>query len=200
MKSMLLLKQCLFAALLLTFASGCTHLMPVSVQTTTLPTGQVLPHHVALVLNEEYSNYKYEFHAAGDTWVHNFGPALQDYSRNVVGKSFKQMEVVPSEKKAASQTSADLILIPRAVKCDNSIPVWAWEDVNLTLVVEWTAKDRASQNTVWLKTITANASEAGGNMFTQGKHDRILNQKLFDDLSLKTYNAFQEAPELHDSK
>jgi hypothetical protein len=194
-KSMRLIKQSLFAVLVLTLANGCTHLRPVSVQQTNLPSAQLLPHHAALVITEEFANYKHEFSAMGDTWVHPYGPALQDYARNVTGRSFQQVDVVPSEEKAISLTSDDLILIPRAVKCDNSVGVWAWEKNNLTLVVEWTAKDRASQNTVWLKTITANASEAGGNAFTQGKHDRIQSQKLFDDLSLKTYNAFQEAPE-----
>jgi hypothetical protein len=82
------------------------------------------------------------------------------------------------------------------VKAENSVPVWAWENVNFTLVVEWTAKDRASQNTVWLKTITADASEVGGNAFSGKKHQQILMQKLFDDLSVKTHEAFQLSPEL----
>ncbi len=168
-------------------------------QPTLLPAGQVLPHHAALVLNQEYANYKRQFSVLGDTWIYALGVPLQDYARQLATKSFQHVEVVSSEEKAAA-TSADLILIPRAVKSDNSIPVWAWENINITFVMEWTAKDRATQNTIWLKTITGNASETGGNAFTQKKHERILYQKLFDDLSLKTYQAFQDAPELHGSK
>jgi hypothetical protein len=191
-----LVTQSLFAVVVMSLASGCTHLRQVSIQPTALPAELGLPHHAALVLNQEFANYKHEFSAMGDTWIVSLGPALQDYALSVAGKSFQKIDVVPSEEKAASFTSDDLILIPRAVKSENSMPAWAWDDVNLTLVVEWTAKDHASQNIVWLKTITANASETAGNMFTGGRHSRILSQKLFDDLSLKTYDAFQEAPEL----
>ena len=119
---------------------------------------------------------------------------LQNYAREVTGKSFQQIEVVPSVEKAAALTSADLILIPRAVKSDVSIPVGGFSKENLTFVVSWTAKDRATQNTVWLATITANATEKKVNV--NWHHGGKLYQGLFDDLSLKTYSAFQEAAEL----
>lgn len=89
-------------------------------------------------------------------------------------------------------TSDDLILIPRVVKSDTS---FGHGKYTITLVMEWTAKNRASQNTVWLKTLTGNASEEMGNAFTILKHRRLLFQNLFDDLSPKTYQAFHEAPE-----
>jgi len=124
--------------------------------------------------------------------------ALQDYARNVTGKSFQHVDAVPTEEQAASLTSDDLILIPRVVESDNSVPGFSFGSgkFTLTMVVEWTAKSRPNQNTVWLKTFTANSSEEVGTAFTAAKHKRILFQKLFDDLSLQTYNAFQEAPEL----
>lgn len=190
----------LFAILVLTLASGCTHLRTVSVQPTALPAGQLLPHHVALVLNQELADYKHVYTRGIDTFDYSFGVPLQNYARQVAAKSFQQVDVVPSLEKAAALRSDDLILIPRAVKSDVSVPVWAWQNDNLTLVVEWTAKDRASQNTIWLTTITANASEPMGSAFSESKHQRIMYQKLFDDLSLKTYNAFQEAPELRGSQ
>jgi hypothetical protein len=194
MKSMRMITPSLSAVLLLTLASGCTHLRTVSVQPAALPAGQQLPHHVALVLDQGLADYKHEYHEGGDTFIYAFGVPLQDYARQVTVKSFQQMEVVPSVERAAALTSADLILIPRAVKSDVSIPVWGPQDENLTFVVSWTAKDRASQNTVWLTTITANAAEKKSKVNLH--HGGKLYQRLFDDLSLKTYNAFQEAPEL----
>jgi hypothetical protein len=199
MKSIRLIASFLFAVLVLTLASGCTHLKTVSVQPSALPTGQLLPHNVALVLDQELADYKNEYSRGQDNFIDSLGVPLQDYARQAAAKSFQQVDVVPTVKKAAALASADLILIPRAVKSDISIPVWAWDNDNLTLVMEWTAKDRASQNTIWLTTITANASEPMGSAFSYGKNQRILYQKLFDDLSLKTYNAFQGAPELRGS-
>ena len=180
------------AVLLLALVSGCTHTMKVAVKPTTLPVSQKLPHRAALVLNQELADYKYEMKMMGDTWVYPFGPALQDYARDVATHCFENVQIVPSPE----QASADLVLIPRALKTEQSMGVWAWDKINLTMSVEWVARDRASQNTVWLRTITGEASEAGGNAFTGPKHRRILIQKLFDDLSLKTHAAFQEAPEL----
>jgi hypothetical protein len=42
----------------------------------------------------------------------------------VVGESFQQVDVVPSLEKASELTNTDLILIPRTIKFDCSIPVW----------------------------------------------------------------------------
>jgi hypothetical protein len=200
MKSMRLIVQIVFVVLALSLTSGCTHLKTVSAQPTALPAGQLLPHHVALVLDQDLANYKNKYSRGEDNFVDALGVPLQDYARQVAAKSFQQVDVVPSVEKAAALASADLILIPQAVKSDISIPVWAWGNDNLTLVVKWTAEDRASQNTVWLRTITANASEPMGSVFSANKNQRILYQKVFDDLSLKTYNAFQTAPELRSSQ
>jgi hypothetical protein len=193
MKFTRLIIQSLLAVLALTLAGGCGITMSqVSVQQSPLTGGRVLPHRAVLVLNQELADYKHGFHLVGGTDVYPIGSALQDYARNVTGRSFQQVDVVPSEEKAASLTSDDLILIPRAVKSDTS---FGHGKFTITLVVEWTAKNRASQNTVWLKTITANASEKMGSAFTTLKHRRMLFQKAFDDLSPQTYKAFQEAPE-----
>lgn len=197
---MRLIAQTSFAVLVLTLAGGCTIVKTVSVQPSPLPAGQLLPHHVALVLDQDLANYKNEYSRGEDNFVDALGVSLQDYARQVATKSFQQVDVVPSVEKAAGLASADLILIPQAVKSDLSIPVWAWDNDNLTLVVKWTAKDRATQNTVWLTTLTANASEPMGTAFGANKRQRILYQKAFDDLSLKTYNAFQAAPELRGSQ
>ena len=198
MKTMRLITQSLFAVLLLTLASGCGHTFSqVPVHQVALTGGQVSPHHIALVLNQELATYQHKFVLVGGTDSYPIGDALQDYARNVTTNSFQQIDVVPSEEKAASLTSDDLILIPRFVKSDTS---FGHGKFTITLVMEWTAKNRASQNTIWLKTITATASEKMGSAFTTLKHRRLLFQKAFDDLTPQTYKAFQEAPELRGSQ
>lgn len=194
MKSMRLIFQSSCAVLVLTLAAGCgVTFSPVLVQQVDLTGGRVLPHHVVLVLNQDLADYKAELRLVGGTDSYPIGAALQDYARNVAGKTFQGVDVVPSEEKAASLTSDDLILIPRVVKSDTS---FGHHKYNITLVVEWTAKDRASKNVIWLKTITGNATEPMGSAFNNLKHRRHLFQAVFDDLNPRTYEAFQEASEL----
>lgn len=191
---MRIITQSKLAVLVLALTGGCSfNFKPVSIQPAALTGGQVLPHRVALVLTPEFTDYKHTFHLMGETDVYPVGDALRDYASNVAGKSFRQVDVVPSELQAAALTSDDLILIPKVVKSDSS---FGKRKFNLTLVVEWTAKDRTSQNTVWLKTITGDVSDTSGSAFSTYKHERMLFQAAFDDLSPKTYQAFQEAREL----
>ena len=58
----------------------------------------------------------------------------------------------------------------------------------------WMAKSPTTKNTVWLKTITANVTDEAS------ASAPVLFQKLFDDMSLQTHKAFQDAPELHGSR
>ena len=181
---------------LLAMATGCTHLAVISVRPTSLPADNKLTLRAVLELSKDLADYKHEYKIGGDTWVFPYGPPLQDYARQAVSASFKQVFEASTSEEALANSSADIVLIPRPVKADQSLGVMAWSKVNFTLVIEWRALDRASKNTIWLKTITADASETEGNLFTGKKHRRILIQKLFDDLSFKTHEAFQNAPEL----
>ena len=196
MKHKTTLIRSLLCVCLMTLATGCTHMAVISVHPTAMTGDNKLPLHAVLVLNRELIDYKHQYSLEGDTWVFPFGPPLQDYARQTVNASFRQVDEASSADEAFTNPSADIVLIPRPVKADQSLGVMAWSKVNFTLVVEWKALDRANTNTIWLKTITADATETEGNVFTGKKHQRILMQKLFDDLSVKTHEAFQNAPEL----
>lgn len=200
MKHRNLMFMTLFCLSFLAFATGCTHMIPISVQPTVLPSSGKLPIHVVVVLNKDLAEYKHEYSLEGDTFVYLYGQPLQSYARQTANASFKQVDEATSTEEAFTNTSADIVLVPRPVKADQSFGLATWSKVNLTLVIEWKALDRVNKNTIWLKTITADASETQGNLFTGKKHFGILTQKLFDDLSLKTYSAFQEAPELRSTQ
>ena len=189
----------LLCVCLLALLTGCTHMVPISVRPTAMTGGNKLPLHAVLALNKELSGYKHHYNLEGDTWVYAFGPPLQNYARQVAKASFQQVDEAPSTEEALTNLSADIVLIPRPVKADQSLGVMAWSKINFTLVVEWTALDRVSKNTIWLKTITADTTETEGNVFTGKKHQSILMQRLFDDLSIKTHEAFQNATELRGS-
>jgi hypothetical protein len=190
------LESLLLAAALLG-AAGCTHTAKINVTPTHLPSvaGQPKsPVHAALVLDPEFSDFQYHFKLMGDTFVFPMGPSLNLYARNVVEHVFGQVTVHASPEAAAN--SADAILIPRALKADSSMGIWAWDDRSQSLIVEWTLKDAENQNVLWVKPIEGKGIETGGNLFTAKSHEKKLFQKLFDDLSLKTFEALKSSPEI----
>jgi hypothetical protein len=181
---------------LLALATGCAHMMDVSVQPAPIGPGETLPLRVALAPDKDFDSFKYEFHLMGDTWVYPFGPVLEAYARRVAETCFLSVEKQATAEAAFASSSVDLVLTPRAVKAESSRGVMAWDKTRITLVVEWRARDRATQNTVWLATITAEAEEPGGNAFSHSGHERVLMQKLFDELTVKTVEAIRGATEL----
>lgn len=176
----------LASALLAT--AGCTHTAKIKVVPTQLPAAQAkLPGRAALVLDEEFNSFQYQFKMMGDTFVYPVGPSLNQYARNVVEHAYSRITVVPTAEAAVGH--ADAILVPKALKADQSHGVWAWDDRRFSLIVEWTLKDGQNRNVLWVKPIEGKATETGGNLFTGKSHERKLFQKLFDHLSLKTYEA-----------
>jgi hypothetical protein len=192
MKSLKLFIESLFIVMILSVASGCSFV--VHVRPTRLGGGELLPHHVALVLDQNLASYEHKMVLIGGSDNYPMGEALQGYARNVTTESFHQVEVI-STPEAAVSSSSDIILIPRVIKSDNSLSKFipfVPPKLTMTLVVEWTAKSRTTGNIVWLKTITANATAPAR------KKDELF-QRLFDDLSRKTYQAFQESSEFRDN-
>jgi hypothetical protein len=195
MKYLCFIAQSLLAVLVLALTGGCsTTMSPVHVEQKDVTGGQVLPYHVALVINPELTEYKHRWVLSGGDELYPIGDALRGYAINVATKSFRQVDVVPSEEKAASLTSADLILIPRAVKSDTTFTAIAIGHGRYfgTLVVEWTARNRSNQKTVWLKTLTSNATR-DFSVFSFVDDRFKLFQDVFDDLNPQTYKAFQGA-------
>lgn len=187
----------LFGAILCLLGTGCTHVQKPKIQRTTLAAeakSGALPLKVALVMDAAWTNYTFQFSKMGDTWKYPLGASMIDYARNVTGHSFRQVVEFVSADAAANQ--ADVILQPRVAKSDQAMGMLAWQDRTLVFLVEWTARDAANRNTVWLTTIDAKAAHNAGNMFTFNGNERKLFQKIFDDLSNKTVKAFAESPEL----
>lgn len=181
---------------LLIQATGCTHMVDIHVQPTTLQPGNTLPIRAGLVLNKELADYSYTLHYVGDSWLYDFGPPLQDYARRTANAIFQQVVEEPSVDAALANTDLDVVLVPRPVRAEQSNGLTIRDKAYLTLAVEWRAMERSSHNTVWLTTIKANAEEVQGNIVSAKRHRAVLFQKLFDDMSLKTQEAFQNAPEL----
>ena len=187
--------RCLPLLVLLATLPACTHTAKVNVKLTALPAHARHAARVALVLDESFNNYQFEFKMAGDKFVYPFGPSLNGYARNVSEHCFSKVTTYPTVQAVTGQ-EADLILQPKALKAEHASGMMAWSDRKFTLQVEWTARDRSNKNTVWLQSFTAQGVNSAGNAFSGKEHEQVLFQRLFDDLSLKTAEAIQNSPEL----
>jgi hypothetical protein len=179
-------------ALLTLALTGCTETRKVKFIPSALPAraGTAhLPATGALVLDDAFKKYNGETKLIGGKAKIPLGEYLCDYATNVVRSTFKQVNVVSSLPAAAN--SADAILIPKVVRSDFSI-----FSTTSIIAVEWTVKDRAGQNLIWLNTFEGQGTEPGGSGFTYKKHNRLRARKVFDDLTLKTLEGFNESPEI----
>ena len=175
---------------------GCTSVEEINVKpapSATLAVKEPWPLHVALVLDEGFTNYSYTWSVVG-TDVLPLGPSLAQYARQVCEAAFRTVTVVPNVEAGAGK--ADCVLIPRVTGANLEVPTTAFSKPEMVIMVEWTMKDRGAQKPLWLTTIEGKTKEAAGNMWTYRKHRRIRNQKLFDDLARNTAAAFAGSLEI----
>ena len=185
-------------ALVLVLVPACTstRVMEVNVNRPTGATSNTsskAPLKVALVIDAALHHYKYHFKFAGDD-IYPFGEALCTYAQDTVRNAFEEVFICGSLDEAKNR--ADAILIPKAVKSDRVMGMWAWDGNSWILIVEWTMKDPSGHNTLWMTTIEGRAWEPGGTSLTIKSRERALIQSVFDDLYLKTAQAFSESPEI----
>ena len=76
------------------------------------------------------------------------------------------------------------------------MPVFAWEKRSFVLRVNWMVNDASGQSPLWIKTMEGRAEHNAGSAFSQSSNEKKLLQDLFTDLSLKTWSALTNAPEL----
>lgn len=182
-------------ALLLLLTTGCTQTVKLAIHPPALPEGPKSPRHATLVVSDELKQYRHEFKMGGGTVVYPFGPVLADHAQRIVTHAFTGVRVAPSLD-VALQESPDLILVPRPGKAEQNMPIWAWDQSEFVLAVQWSAMESGRSEPVWMRTIVAESAQKAGNVFSGKKNERILFQRLFDDLNQKTLSALRDSPEL----
>ena len=117
----------------------------------------------------------------GDTWVYPFGPKLAENAISVCRQTFREVTVSTNGE---IPSGVDAQLTPELHKTGYAVGMG--NKFMFTLLVEWTLRDGANRNILWMTTADAQASASRGKVF----------QALFDDLSAKEYRAFTESPEI----
>lgn len=184
MKTNNLVLSCLAVAAAGLFASGCTHNMKVKVTNAARiehPSATKTPLHVGLMITTNYSGYSHRFDHMGDTWVYPFGPKLAENAISVCRQAFREVTVSTN---GVLPAGVDAVLTPDLHKTGYAIGMG--NKMMFTLLVEWTLRDTANRNILWMTTADAQATASRSKVF----------QALFDDLSAKEYRAFLESAEI----
>jgi hypothetical protein len=101
---------------------------------------------------------------------------------------------IATEASASGTQSAKLILIPKFVEYSATQPLLPSSKRELTILLEWTAKD-ASGKTIWLQTVLGSTAQRTGWVITT-KHQNALVQAAADDLAKASASKISTAVEL----
>jgi hypothetical protein len=172
----------------LVFLSACTIVRKVNVHPTNLAAAGKIPARIALVLDPSLATYKYHRSPYPDIWP--LGPALTNYANHVTRHCFSQVTSCSKEAEV-TDAAADIALHAKLHTMDIGVPATSFGEWTVTLVMQWTATDSASRATVWMKSVTGSYKGT-----LRGEQGRRFLQITFDDLSMKTAEAFRNSPEL----
>jgi hypothetical protein len=162
---------------------GCTHNMKVKVGEAARVgnwESSRSPMKVGLVLTPEFCSYSHEFKNMGDTWVYKLGPHLQSHAISLCQQSFQQVVVSTNGLPPAG---VDYVLSAEVHRSGYAI---GGAKLMFTMLLQWTLRDQANKEVLWMYTADAQAADSPKRVF----------QALFDQLDAKSYRAFQESPEI----
>lgn len=168
------------------------------------PIGAYPPSHpidlkVSLVLTEELRRAKWEGSFRGDTYIIPVGEALPNNCEAVARAVFSS---VSTER---SPPRVDAVLTPKVVTIERTLPRTWWEDMLLTIVLEWKLSTPSGE-LVWIKTVSGvgkrpfgfgsahktngpeQAGEALRNLFSNSYHAMISSPEM------KTYSKGKAKP------
>jgi hypothetical protein len=123
----------------------------------------------------------------------DLGSALAQSAEGVCRAVFTEVVVGVGE----TPKGVDLVVFPRVVSVRTTRPVWFWDDVPLTMVLEWkvvTPRERL----IWFETIRGTASEWAGFSFPGSQVNQLVKRldALFQELFLQSHAALAGSPEI----
>jgi hypothetical protein len=114
--------------------------------------------------------------------IHPFGPALKEQSISLCEQAFEKVTVSTN---GVVPAGVDATLTPEVHRCAIAYkPHGRSEDI--TLLLEWTLRTGDNQNILWMTTVDGHGNQGKSTVF----------QQLFDELVNKSYQEFQESPEI----
>lgn len=155
--------------------------------------GQPVSMNAALVLTPEFCATK----SKKGTWMINqetfpVGKVACQELEPIVKTAFTSLNRIQDPSAAGD---ARLILTPRFVDIGATQKTLAFSSRELTVVIEWTARDQSGK-TVWIETIEGTAKRHMGNAFTHGSNLKHIVEDSVKDVAEQTVAKLEASPEI----
>lgn len=157
------------------------------------PAAQPVPLNAALVLTPEFCATK----SKKGTWGINeetfpVGKVACEELAPIVKAAFTSMKRVDD---ATTAGNVQLVLTPKFVDIGATQKTFAFSNRELTVVMEWTARD-PSGKTVWIETIEGTAKHHMGNAFTHGSNVKHIVEDSVKDVGEQAVVKLEASPEI----
>jgi hypothetical protein len=157
------------------------------------PSGQPVSVNAALVLTPEFCATK----SKKGTWMINqetfpVGKVACQELEPILKTAFTSLKRIQDPSAAGD---AQLILTPRFVDIGATQKTLAFSSRELTVVIEWTARDQSGK-TVWLETIEGSAKRHMGNAFTHGSNLKHIVEDSVKDVGEQSVAKLEVSPEV----
>jgi len=160
----------------------------VTVHSQAVPAGQKVALNAAVVLDPEFCATKikknHETFEVGKAACEIFKPALEQGFASVT-----------SVAAVADAPEAQVILSPKFVDLSATKTMGAFSTRELTVMLEWTLKDKAGR-TVWIETVQGSGKNHMGNGFTYKTDLKEIIKYAVDDLAKKSVAEMDASVEL----
>jgi hypothetical protein len=157
------------------------------------PASQPVSLNAALVLAPEFCATK----TKKGTWGINqetfpVGKTACEELEPIIKTAFTSLRRVDDPAKAAD---AQLVLTPKFVDVGATQKMFAFSDRELTVLIEWTARDKSGK-TVWIETIQGTAKRHMGNAFTHGSNVKHIVEDAVKDVGEQAVAKIEASPEI----
>lgn len=155
---------------------------------TTSPTDQKLNLNVAVVIDAGFCATKIKKNHE----TFEVGKAACEVFNSAFEHGFSSVTNVATDKDVAA---AQAIITPKFVDVSATKTMGAFSSRELTVLLEWTVKDRSGR-TVWIETVQGSGKNHMGNAFTYKTDLREIIRYAVQDLAHKSLAAMDASPEL----
>jgi len=155
---------------------------------TAQPADQKLNLNVAVVMDQEFCATKIKKNHE----TFEVGKIACDVFKSALEQSFSSVTGVATDK---NPEEAQAILMPKFVDVSATKTMGAFSTRELTVLLEWTVKDRSGR-TIWIETVQGSGKNHMGNGFTYSSDLKEIIRYAVQDLARQSVVAMEASPEL----
>lgn len=195
MKSILAIRKTQLVCLALLASLACSpHIYKVPDEALEFPSVSVYEVTVDLQLTAELLATAARFVWQGEIFITELGEPLAANSTRMARALFERVTVC-STGDCGSEPRSEAVLTPRVVSIQQSIPSSAWDQSTISMALEWSLTTPEGK-IVWVETVVANGTAAGGGGFGRGATSRTRGSRLLADAFEKSFYVISRSSEI----